>query len=1022
MICGSKNTVIPNDVTSIGDYAFSGCSDLTSVTIPNSVISINEAAFSDCSSLTSVTIPNSVTYIGHGAFQDCGTLTSVTIPNSVTYIGNNAFSECFAMTSVTIPSSVTYIGNGAFYNYNLTSVTVEKGTPINIKKEYTFSNRANATLYVPAGCKAAYEAADYWKEFKEIIESEYPPTGTEVINGIYYNLKSDYTAEVTENPNKYSGSVSIPATVTYGNIEYNVNAIGYNAFSECSGLTSVTIPNSVISIGNSAFSWSQDLTSIIIPSSVTSIIDTAFDGCSSMTSLSVEPGNTKYDSRNNCNAIIETETNKLISGTKNTVIPNNVTSIGNRAFYGCRGLTSITIPNSVTVIGDRAFMYSGLTSITIPNNVTSIEEGAFGGCSSMTSMEVMSGNQKYDSRDNCYAIIETSTNTIVAGCSATTIPATVKEIGSYALWSLENCTIHLPSTITKINDNAFGWSNQLTLEVEHTTPLTINENVFEGIENSILRVPVGCKDAYTTATGWEKFNEIQEWASPSDMFVFAANPDGITCSVTGFTDYCVGDVAIPESWEGLSVTSIGDHAFRNCSGLTSITIPTSVTSIGSRVFAGCSGLSSLNVEVGNTEYDSRENCNAIIKTATNTLILGTKNTTIPASVTSIGNDAFFNCSGLTSITIPNSVTSIGSQAFYKCSGLTSITIPNSVTSIGIEVFSGCSGLTSVTIPNSVTSIGNEAFYKCSGLTSITIPNSVTSIGNEAFDYCSGLSSIIIPNSVTFIGNNAFGGCSGLTSITIPNSVTSIGDKVFKKCSGLTSITIPNSVTSIGDEAFNGCSDLTSVIVEVEAPITISEDVFSNRANATLYVPAGSKAAYEAADYWNEFKEIIEIGMDLSADEIFSGTNLWAGYVAQEDLIPGTGLKVYVITKLGTTTATASQIDYMPQGVPVLLRVFNADRNVSNREGFILFNDEFVLVNEGVLPAGRVFLPANNLQLSRGMTRSIVIDDDDATGIEGNWSAADDADEQWFDLQGRRLEQKPTKKGIYILNGRKVVVK
>ena len=205
----------------------------------------------------------------------------------------------------------------------------------------------------------------------------------------------------------------------------------------------------------------------------------------------------------------------------------------------------------------------------------------------------------------------------------------------------------------------------------------------------------------------------------------------------------------------------------------------SVTSIGEQAFRGCSGLTSI---------------------------------TIPNSVTSIGRIAFYDCSGLTSVTIPGSVTSIGDYAFSLCSGLTSITIPNSVTSIGNYAFSNCSGLTSVTIPNSVISILDYAFYGCSGLTSVTIPNSVTSIGEKAFYGCSGLTSVTIPNSVTSLGGYAFSGCSVLTSITIPNSVISIGYYAFQNCSGLTSITIPNSVTIIGGGAFSGCSVLTSITI------------------------------------------------------------------------------------------------------------------------------------------------------------------------------------------------------------------
>ena len=244
-------------------------------------------------------------------------------------------------------------------------------------------------------------------------------------------------------------------------------------------------------------------------------------------------------------------------------------------------------------------------------------------------------------------------------------------------------------------------------------------------------------------------------------------------SYNSYSNEYTSSVTIPSSvtYSGTtySVTSIGQYAFRDCHGLTSVTI-------------------------GN-------------------------------SVTSIGKYAFYDCDGLKSVTIGNSVTSIGNYAFEYCDGLTSVTIPNSVTSIGDGAFEHCSGLTSVTIPNSVTSIGNYAFRDCYGLTEVTIPNSVTSIGIYTFYDCTGLISVTIGNSVTSIGNSAFYGCTGLTSVTIPNSVTSIGEDAFRSCSGLTSVTIGNSVTSIGNSAFYGCTGLIEVNYNAENCISMGDSSY-----------------------------------------------------------------------------------------------------------------------------------------------------------------------------------------------------
>jgi len=253
------------------------------------------------------------------------------------------------------------------------------------------------------------------------------------------------------------------------------------------------------------------------------------------------------------------------------------------------------------------------------------------------------------------------------------------------------------------------------------------------------------------------------------------------------------------------------------------------------------------------------------------------------SVTSIGNYAFRDCSGLTSIVIPNSVTSIGNRSFSFCRGLASIMIPNRLTSIGEFAFESCTGLTSITIPGSVTRIGKYAFYDCSGLTSIDIPNSVTSIENSTFYNCSGLTSITIPNRVTSIGDHAFALCTGLTSITIPNGVTSIGEHAFGYCTGLTLISIPGSVTSIGRYAFSHCTGLLGMFCYAENVPQTGDYVFnwSNIANATLHVPASSTSAYQIVKPWKNFKRIVALPAQDNYRPLLKEGKVWKYFFNNE---------------------------------------------------------------------------------------------------------------------------------------------
>ena len=328
-----------------------------------------------------------------------------------------------------------------------------------------------------------------------------------------------------------------------------------------------------------------------------------------------------------------------------------------------------------------------------------------------------------------------------------------------------------------------------------------------------------------------------------DGLCYDLNSDTKTATLLPKTDNekYSGDIIIPEIVKGNDeaeyvVTSLGDGCFKGCSGLTSVTIPSSVTSLGFGCFSGCSGLTSVTIpsSVTSLGFDCFKGCS------------GLTSITIPSSVKSLWDDCFSGCSGLTSITIPSSLTSLGARCFKDCSGLTSITIPSSVTSLGAGCFNGCSGLTSVTIPSSVTALGNACFSDCRGLTSITIPSSVTSIGGHCFSDCSGLTSIAIPSSVTLWDDYCFQGCSGLTSITIPSSVTSLGFGCFSNCSGLTTITIPSSVTFMGKICFNKCDNIGTIYFKGKFPRMYNYDT-GIAYTSSIKVPA---------EYLQDYKRIL----------------------------------------------------------------------------------------------------------------------------------------------------------------------
>ena len=1016
-----------------------------------------------------------LTEIYSQAFYLCTQLTSVIIPSSVQTIGYNAFWYCSNLSSLTVPQNVTFIGGGAFSGlYNAESIVVEDGNP-----NYDSRNNCNAiieknTMTLLAGCN-----------------------NTTLFEGI--------------------------------------KKIGNHALRTLDW-SSVTIPNSVMAIGDMAFYGCRNLTSITIPENVTSIGDNVLGACEKMASISVEEDNKKYDSRNNCNAIIETSTNTLIMGCKNTVIPDGIKAIGRSAFHFCNGPTSVTIPSSVTSIGWAAFFGCGLTTLNIEvETPLVIEENVFNNRTSIDLVVPIGCADAYRAADywkefksieeNSAGIITFADSNVKAICVANwdtnsdgeisyAEAAAVKSLGSAfynnieitsfnelryfrgltticdrAFCSCSNLTsikipegvsrleelsfrgcskldnLSLPSTISFIGEQAFyecssltsiiipdnaiigkdgiinasfsGCSSLKTIvfgegvriynkafgNLQSLVSVTVGNSISTSSEafsektysNATLYVPAGKKDYYMERDPWktafphieEITDQILQEYTDAQGVKYTLNNDGNTYTVSGHTDACTGAITIPETVNGCSVTSIGMRAFASCSGLTSITIPNSVTSIGYGAFWYCDNLSSITipknvtsigggafsglcnaeyivVEDGNPNYDSRNNCNAIIEKSTMTLVAGCNNTTLFEGIKKIGNAAL-RYLDWSSVTIPNSVTAIGSEAFWDCHNLTSITIPKTVTNIAGNVFGGYHKVTSISVEED----------------------------NPNYDSRNNCNAIIETSTNTLIT-----GCK--------NTV------------------IPNGIKAIESYAFWGC-DLTDVYCYAEDVPTTQDYTFwdVNFEKATLHVPAGSIEAYRAAAPWSGFKKIVgDAGLVVSP---FSGTDLWAGYVATEDLSLTEGLTAYTISAVSNTTATATSLDYIPKDVPVLLKrsdtsvnsfilssgtgtapttnllkVYDTAKTVSNREGYVLYKDEFVLVNAGTLPAGRIFLPLNGGNAAA--TRGIVIEGEGTTGIRNLVSDSEASHGEWYDLQGRKLDGKPIRKGVYILNGHKVVVK
>ena len=756
--------------------------------------------FAGCKALEEIRLPSTITTIEYNAFWYCTSLKGLEIPKSVRGIYSSAISDCTSLESLVVES-----GNSNYKSDNCNAVI------------------SGTTLLI--GCK----------------NTVIPDYITEIGNNAFFGC-SGFKGN--------NGTLTLPI---------GLKSISAYGFADCS-FSSIVLPNGLEKIDYSAFARNHALTAITIPASVTYIGRSILEDCTNLNSIVIADGNTVYDSRDNCNAIIETATNKLIEGFENTVIPTTVTTIGEDAYYQCLLLKEVTIPEHITSIEQRAYwncqnLKDVYCYIKVPFAITT---DVFWNLPNTAVLHVPSGTKPlYEATDGwkdvfsgrIYEINSTDpvAPVVLNVATAGTLPTLISDAEKYSIKEL---------TIT---GNLNGTDFRLIREMAGNDYLGQPTNgVLKKLDISGANIVEGGEKYLDTDNVYNSTGGYAHWGG--EFFHFNTQDNVVGNAMFAGCEK-LEEINLPEN-----TISIGDLALWDCMNLKSLFIPKNVSTIGNNFVDGSNKITSISVAEGNKFFSSPANSNVLMQGTK--LVLGCSKSIIPTTTTIIGSNAFANCYPLGDVILPEGVTTIELGAF-AWSGLTSIKMPSTLTTIDNDAFAGCSGLTSFTLPKSVVSYGNGpegglgALKDCHNLTSIKVED-----GNPKYDsrndcnaiietatntLVSGCQTTVIPNTVTIIGHQAFRGAS-LSDFVIPDWITSIGERAFWN-SSLKSVKIPGSVTSIGGYAFSWCYNLTTVTIEAKVPLAISENTFTNRAEIDLVVPVGSVGLYKVMDYWKDFKSI-----------------------------------------------------------------------------------------------------------------------------------------------------------------------
>lgn len=838
------DVILPDSLLTIGSSAFNGCENLKNVVFGNSLETIGESAFYACYALKELAFPNSLEVINGYAFKYCSAIERVVIPENVKTISTDAFAICVNINKVINLSSLNIVARASTYGKVAENVyyvysSLDEENKIFVEGDYVFVLQKNNTYHL-----ARYTGEDEVVILPETYNGESYTLDSRAFENCY-NIKSlTISGAITEIPaNAFKSLSSLESVV----ICEGITSIGGNAFSGCVELKDLTLPKSLASIDSNAFyecgmyvntqktvyyngttlDWLEitfvnekstpmsfaskilvkageeyeSVTSLTIPNTVTKINAYQFYGFSDITSLvvpnSVKTIKTKafYNVTNvvraEIPAISGVFTNRIEEVVVNTNIPQNF-------FSGWNNLKTVTLAEGVTVINKKAFINcASLTKITIPKTLTKIETGAFEGCSSLTEIVIHSENACFKSIEQGFGVVDKQTNTLLFGNETTVIPNYIVNIAAYAFYNNKSVTtMVIPTSVQTIGEYAFYNCNGIN-------DIALSNNI----------VSVGAYAFYNC------FN------------ITGVNLSSST-KINSIGDYAFGGCSLEVLSLPSCITSVGKGAFYNaCKELESVSLPAVSTNF-IEIFGGASyfpaTIKSVTVISGDIPASYFSGCNTI--------------TTISIqNSTSVGEKAFYYCTGLTNITLANTIKTIGNNAFEKCSSLETISLPADLESLGASAFYNCKKIKNITIPKKVKALRTYVFYYCEALESISFEegSEINEINRYFITGCASLTELTIPSSVTTLWSEALSGCTTIEELTIPKlefvdvyktntrlaalfggsvpstlkkvtilSATEIPAEAFYNCQSIQSITFPDSITSIGENAFYNCNSLT----------------------------------------------------------------------------------------------------------------------------------------------------------------------------------------------------------------------